>query len=171
VRQTAASSPEARESATRRERRQKRRDSRIRKAVAHRWAFLYLAAAILILSIVLGILVTIIDHKDFHNVGDGLWWTIVTLGTVGYGDIVPHSALGRVIGAVEIVFGVTFIAFLTANVTSVFISAQQEEREGETDDQRAADLEETKALLRQVLDRVAAVEQKLDRGSADRDNP
>jgi len=61
-----------------------------------------------------------------------------------------------------IVFGVTFIAFLTASVTSLFISAEQEEWAKRADDQRAADLEETKAMLQEMLDRVGAIEQKLD---------
>jgi hypothetical protein len=36
------------------------------------------------LAIGVGILVRFIDHKDFHTVGDGMWWAVVTLGTVGY---------------------------------------------------------------------------------------
>jgi voltage-gated potassium channel len=115
-----------------------------------------------LVAIAVGVLVTIIDPKEFHNVGDAWWWAIVTLGTVGYGDIVPHSTWGRVLGALVIVFGVTFIAFLTANVTSLFISAEQEEGADKTDDQRAVDLQETKAMLPELLDRVGAVERKLD---------
>ena len=98
------------------------------KAVASRRVFAYLAGATAVIGISAGILVTIIDHKDFATVGDGIWWAIVTLGTVGYGDIVPSTGWGRVVGSVVIVVGVTFISFLTATVTSMFVSADQDER-------------------------------------------
>jgi len=41
---------------------------------------------------------------------------MVTIGTVGYGDIVPHTGWGRVLGAVVIVVGVTFISFLNVKL-------------------------------------------------------
>jgi ion channel len=66
---------------------------------------------------------TLVDRTDFHTFGDGVWWAVVTLGTVGYGDIVPHTGWGRVLGSVVIVAGVTFLSFLTATVTSLFVSA------------------------------------------------
>ena len=50
---------------------------------------------------------TIIDRTDFPTFGDGVWWAVVTLGTVGYGDIAPHTGWGRVLGSVVIVAGVT----------------------------------------------------------------
>ena len=122
------------------ERRPKRKEGvegRIRrrsgKAVASRRVFGYLAGATAIIGIGAGILVTIIDHKDFPTVGDGIWWAIVTLATVGYGDIVPHTAWGRVVGSVVIVVGVTFLSFLTATVTSMFVSADQDERTAEAE--------------------------------------
>jgi voltage-gated potassium channel len=35
-------------------------------------------------------------NSEFATVGDSLWWGIVTLTTVGYGDTVPHASAGRV---------------------------------------------------------------------------
>ncbi len=105
---------------------------------------------------------TIIDHKDFATVGDGMWWAIVTLGTVGYGDIVPHTAWGRVVGSVVIVVGVTFLSFLTATVTSMFVSADQDERTADADARRGAREAETQAMLQQLLDRTASIEAKLE---------
>jgi voltage-gated potassium channel len=95
-------------------------------------------------------------------VGDGIWWAIVTLGTVGYGDIVPSTGWGRVVGSVVIVVGVTFITFLTATVTSMFVSADQDERTAAAADQRASREAETQAMLQQLLDRTAAMEAKLE---------
>jgi voltage-gated potassium channel len=132
------------------------------KAVANRRVFGYLAGATAVIGISAGILVTIIDHKDFATVGDGIWWAIVTLGTVGYGDIVPHTAWGRVVGSVVIVVGVTFISFLTATVTSMFVSADQDERTADASAAHAAREAETRAMLQEVLDRTAAMEATLE---------
>jgi len=136
------------------------------RAVAHRHVFGWLAGATAVLALVVGFLVTITDPKDFHTLGDGLWWAVVTLGTVGYGDIVPHTGWGRVLGSVVIVAGVTFISFLTATVTSVFVSADQQELTGKTDDRHAASEEETRALLKLLLERLEAIEKRLDQNRA-----
>ena len=138
------------------------------KAVASRRVFGYLAVATLIIGVSAGILVTIIDHKDFQTVGDGIWWAIVTLATVGYGDIVPHTAWGRVVGSVVIVVGVTFLSFLTATVTSMFVSADQDERTAEAKEAQAAREAETKAMLQQLLDRTAAMQAKIDELSGEK---
>jgi len=87
---------------------------------------------------------------------------MVTIGTVGYGDIVPHTGWGRVLGAVVIVVGVIFISFLNATATSLFVSADQQELTGRTEERRAASEEETRAVLNVLLKRLEAIEEKLD---------
>jgi len=67
-----------------------------------------------------------------------------------------------VVGSVVIVVGVTFISFLTATVTSMFVSADQDERSADANAERASREAETQALLRQLLDRTAAIEAKLE---------
>jgi voltage-gated potassium channel len=124
--------------------------------------FPYLALVTLGLGLLGGFLVTLVDKRDFPTFGDGVWWAIVTLGTVGYGDIVPHTAWGRVVGSLMIVFGVTFIAFLTATVTSEFVSAQEQEaRELERRREEATE-KETHELLRTLKTQLDAIEAKLD---------
>ena len=144
----------------------RRVEARIRRsagrAIASRHVFGYLAAATALIGIGAGIIVSIIDPKDFATVGDGIWWAIVTLATVGYGDIVPQTAWGRVVGSVVIVVGVTFIAFLTATVTSLFVSADEEDRAAAAEARREAAEADDRAMLRQLLERTAAMEAKLD---------
>jgi voltage-gated potassium channel len=101
-----------------------------------------------------GVLVWLIDRRDFPTLGDALWWAIVTLATVGYGDIVPTTAWGRVVGSVVIVLGVTFLSVLTATITSSFVSAAQEERAAGDD---------THAVLEEIRERLRAIEERLDR--------
>jgi voltage-gated potassium channel len=135
----------------------------MRQAVANRRVFPYLALMTFGLGLLSGFIVTLVDRKDFPTFGIGVWWAIVTLGTVGYGDVVPHSAWGRVVGSIVIVFGVTFISFLTATVTSYFVSAEQEEAAAEEKEQHDAELAATMETLRRIEERLAAIESKLDR--------
>ena len=127
--------------------------------------FPLLAGTLAVLAISAGVIVRLIDHRDFASLGDALWWSIVTLATVGYGDIVPHTTWGRIVGSVVIVFGITFISILTATVTSYFISANQEDFAAdvaEAAEQDRADDVETHRLLNELLVRVGAIEEKLD---------
>ena len=71
---------------------------RARRAAMSGRVIPYLAAAIASLAVLTGFVATLLNRRDFPTLGDGIWWSIVTLGTVGYGDIVPHTAWGRVLG-------------------------------------------------------------------------
>jgi voltage-gated potassium channel len=135
--------------------------SRTQRAVANRRVFPFLALMTLLVALGAGFVVTIIDKEDFPDFGTAVWWAIVTLGTVGYGDVVPHTGWGRLVGSVVIIFGVTFIAFLTAVVTSLFVEAEQEEHRQRADDAQRAAHDETRQLLHDVSDRLAAVEAML----------
>jgi voltage-gated potassium channel len=130
--------------------------------VASRRVFPYLAATTAALAGIVGVVVRAVDPKDFHSVGEGIWWAIVTLATVGYGDVVPTTPWGRLIGSIVIVFGVTFLAFLTATVTSLFVSSEQEVAAEREREERAKSAEETRALLRRLDDRLSAIESRLD---------
>jgi voltage-gated potassium channel len=135
---------------------------RMNLGIARRGAFVFLASATAFTAIGAGVLVRLIDHRDFETFGDGIWWAIVTLGTVGYGDIVPRTTWGRVVGSVVIVVGVTFIAFLTAAVTSMFVAHDQQLDADERESQRVADEQETRARVAEVLERLESIEKKLD---------
>jgi voltage-gated potassium channel len=127
--------------------------------------FPLLAGTLAVLAISAGVIVRLIDQRDFASLGDAIWWSIVTLATVGYGDIVPHTTWGRIVGSAVIVLGVTFISVLTATVTSYFVAANQEEFAAdvaEAAEQDKADDVETHRLLNELLDRVSAIEAKLD---------
>lgn len=58
------------------------------------------------------------------SLGDALWWGIVTLSTVGYGDIVPHTVVGRIMGASLMAFQIGFLGYLL----SVILGAVTESR-------------------------------------------
>jgi voltage-gated potassium channel len=136
---------------------------RARRAVERRRIFPYLVGVTFLIAFGAGLLVTIVDSKDFPTLEDGIWWAIVTLGTVGYGDLVPTTTTGRIVGSIVIVFGVTFISLLTATVTSAFISAEQTEaRAAEIEREEAAE-EEVRQLLHEISERLSALEAKVER--------
>ena len=56
-----------------------------------------------------------------HSPADGLWWALVTLTTVGYGDIAPVTLWGRITGAGLMLVGIGVLAFTTANVAAFFV--------------------------------------------------
>src|SRR5436190_3762961 len=131
---------------------------RTQRAVANRRVFPFLLATTAGLGVLSGFVVTLVDKKDFPTFGTGIWWAIVTLGTVGYGDVVPHTAWGRVVGSVVIVIGVTFLSFLIATVTSYFVASEEAEAMGV---HPAQALKETSEALRRIEQRLEAIEAKL----------
>ena len=56
---------------------------------------------------------------------DALWWGVVTLTTVGYGDIFPVTPEGRLAGAALMILGITLFAAITGTITSVLVSERE----------------------------------------------
>jgi voltage-gated potassium channel len=66
-----------------------------------------------------------LNNKEFKSFWDGVWWAIVTVTTVGYGDIAPTGVAGRLIAIVVMLMGIGFLAVLTATIASQFVKADQ----------------------------------------------
>ena len=62
-----------------------------------------------------------VSEPDVRNLGDGIWWALVTITTVGYGDITPVTTLGRVVASSLLLLGLGLIATITAIVSAKFI--------------------------------------------------
>ncbi len=69
-------------------------------------------------------------NPAFATLDDSLWWAVVTLTTVGYGDIVPMTGGGRIIAVLNMIFGVLIYSLVIANFTSL-IERHSEERKKE----------------------------------------
>lgn len=69
-------------------------------------------------------------EANIHSLWDGLWWAMVTIGTVGYGDKYPVSAAGRLVGFLLIFSGVGLMSLLTATIASVFVERKIKEDKG-----------------------------------------
>ena len=76
---------------------------------------------VLILQVVLGYVMVVVEsfhpESQFRSVAQGVYWAIVTMTTVGYGDIVPQTALGRILAALVMLLGFGIIAIPTGIVT------------------------------------------------------
>lgn len=70
----------------------------------------------------------IMMYAEGKNFFDALWWSIVTVTTVGYGDISPATGIGRVMAIVLMIFGIGFISMLTGTITSFFANRATENR-------------------------------------------
>lgn len=81
-----------------------------------------IVVATLIVVVGAGALITLIDREEYPNVGVGLWWAIQTVTTVGYGDVAPKDVGGRVVAALVMLYGIAFIAIVTAVITSTFVA-------------------------------------------------
>ena len=62
-----------------------------------------------------------ISEPEVRNLGDGIWWALVTITTVGYGDITPLTTVGRVVASSLMFLGLGLIATITAIVSAKFI--------------------------------------------------
>ncbi|MBI5680136.1 MAG: ion transporter [Methanobacterium sp.] len=68
-------------------------------------------------------------NPNLHTLGDGFWYIIQTITTVGYGDVVPVTSSGRLIGLVAMFTAIAFSSLLTATTTSALLEKFRKERE------------------------------------------
>lgn len=89
---------------------------------------------VLILSVIMGTVMYIVegDESGFTSIPKSIYWTIVTLTTVGYGDIAPQSNLGQFLATVIMVLGYGIIAVPTGIVTAEF--ARNGKNKGDDDE-------------------------------------
>lgn len=69
-------------------------------------------------------------NQQFSSFFDGVWWTIVTMTTVGYGDKVPATTMGKIVGFLVMLSGVILLSMFTATISSIFVTKKIKEREG-----------------------------------------
>jgi voltage-gated potassium channel len=107
-----------------------------------------------------GTLMRVIDHKEYSNVFVGMWWAIQTVTTVGYGDVTPADVNGRLVATVVMLWGIAFLAIMTAAITSTFVARAQRERltaEGKEHDEEQQHLHDRFDALDKRLDRLEAM--------------
>jgi voltage-gated potassium channel len=80
---------------------------------------------VLVLVTLLGTMVYVVEHGDngFTSIPQSIYWAIVTVTTVGYGDIVPVTVLGQTIASVIMLIGYAIIAVPTGIIGSELVVA------------------------------------------------
>lgn len=86
---------------------------------------LKLLAIISLFLLLFGIAIHLIEPATFPHFLDGIWWAIVTISTIGYGDYAPESLIGRIIATILILSGVGLFTTYFATVAKVAISSEE----------------------------------------------
>lgn len=85
-----------------------------------------------VLMILSSTLMYYIEHdaqpEKFASIGDAVWWAVATLTTVGYGDVYPVTALGKILSGIIALIGIGFVALPTGIISSAFIEKIQAEK-------------------------------------------
>jgi len=97
-----------------------------------------------------GMLMTVLDRKEFDNVGIGLWWAIQTVTTVGYGDVTPKDPWGRALAGIVMLTGIGFLTVVTAAITAALVEGARRRRGAMAGDPIEAKLDEMSARLERV---------------------
>jgi voltage-gated potassium channel len=88
---------------------------------------LRIAAILTLTAIVVAAEHAFASEEDFESLWAGVWWAVVTVTTVGYGDLTPKSVQGRLIGIVLMFVGIAFLSLLTAAIAARFVRQERGE--------------------------------------------
>jgi voltage-gated potassium channel len=133
---------------------------RIEGVLKHHSLFRVLLAAIGTVFVGSWLMLLFEQHVPGHNIRDypdALWWAIVTVTTVGYGDKFPYSQGGRIVATFLMLVGIGLIGVLTATVASVFVKEHTDANKAQLQKSHA-DLSSQVTL---ISDRLADVERRL----------
>ena len=139
----------------------------LREPVSVRGAAGTIVTATGVVVVASGVLMRVLDHREYPNIFRGMWWALQTVTTVGYGDVTPRDLNGRLVAAVVMFEGIALLAIVTAAVTSSFVERaqrarhaaeeaadrQEEERLDARFDDLAARLERVETMLRSLTNR------------------
>ncbi len=94
------------------------------------------AAQAVLLIVIITIIAAVITayfeagNPNFKGFGDAVWWVLVTISTVGYGDKVPITPVGRTMAVIIMFFGVALLSIVTATISSIFVTRKIKEGKG-----------------------------------------
>ena len=106
-------------------------ESQLKLAIkASRTKIIVFVYFVLIVSILLGAIMYVVEGKDsgFTSIPVSIYWCIVTLTTVGYGDIAPVTTLGQIIASFIMIMGYGIIAVPTGIVTAEFAGMKNKDK-------------------------------------------
>jgi voltage-gated potassium channel len=133
----------------------------LRKPVSVRSAASVIVTTTAVIVVASGLLMRLLDHKEYKNIFVGMWWAIQTVTTVGYGDVTPHAVAGRIVATFVMLEAIALLAIVTAAITSTFVArashlqdvaaAREEEKKDAQIDARFDDLTERLDRIESML--------------------
>lgn len=136
----------------------------LRDSLTARRAAGIIAAFTVVITVAGGFLERILDHYEYATIGKGLWFSLQTVTTVGYGDVTPSHAVGRFIAAVVMLAGIGFLAVITAAVTAALVESSRRRFAAPSEAQAERQLEAINARLARIE---AALDHQASGGSTD----
>lgn len=137
----------------------------LRKPVTVRSAASVIVTSTAVIVLLSGVLMRLLDHKEYPNVFIGMWWAVQTVTTVGYGDVTPKDVAGRIVATFVMLEAVALVAIVTAAITSTFVAraahlqdlaeAKDEAEEEAVDQARFEELSERLARVETLLQSLA----------------
>ncbi|MGE0545369.1 MAG: potassium channel family protein [Dehalococcoidia bacterium] len=137
-------------------------DRSLKQPVSVRAAMGVIVVATVVTVVIGGILIRLLDPKDYPNIFVGMWWALQTVTTVGYGDVTPKTPFGRIVGAVIMVEAIAFLTVITAAVTSSFVERVRLKYRAQELAEEAAGDQRIEARLKVIADRLDSIEQTLE---------
>ncbi|BDA59399.1 ion transporter [Shewanella xiamenensis] len=113
-------------------------------------------------SIIILIVESGTEGANIQTAEQAIWWALVTISTVGYGDFYPVSTAGHIVGGIVIVSGVSFFGVISGYMASVFVAPDENERQERQDAHKA----EIKSELELALARMEENQRQMEQNQA-----
>jgi voltage-gated potassium channel len=139
----------------------------LREPVSVRNAASVIVGTTLVIVVAGGVAMRILDHHEYSDIWLGMWWSLQTVTTVGYGDVTPKNVPGKLVGALVMLQGIAFLAITTAAITSTFVARATAERDAAaqaSEDRADERLDARLVELSQRMDRLEQLLIKVDEG-------
>ena len=121
-----------------------------RKGLRARDAAILIVVVWFLAIVVFGIAEHLVEPKTFPTVWLGMWWSLVTVTTVGYGDVVPVGTAGRIIASFLLLGGLAFLTVIIAMITGGFVSRYQRKSDAASEERIFQRLEELGAAVEEL---------------------
>jgi len=116
-----------------------------------RHAFFAIGLMTVFLVVLGGSLMPVLDPGTFHDFEDGAWWVLVTLSTIGYGDMVPQTEGARTMGFLFVGLAVIWLSLIGASIAAFLVGLKME-----------ASSEDEERIDTQILHRLDRIESLLE---------